>query len=94
MLTVLSLGRIAGIRVAIHPSWLVLFALVTYSVGTVLREQGTKFAFFAAGGFALLLFASIIAHEFAHALTARHFGGRSRAITSVSAGVRPGQRRA
>jgi Zn-dependent protease len=77
----LTLGRIAGIRVAIHWTWLVLFAFVTWSFSSLLGGDGhaPPAALCVLG--ATLVFASLVAHEFAHALVARRFGVGTSAIT-------------
>ncbi|HEX2141821.1 MAG TPA: site-2 protease family protein, partial [Candidatus Limnocylindria bacterium] len=73
-----SIGSIAGIRIALHPSWLVIAFLVTYSlaVGDLpdrfpLWEPALYWA--VAAGVAALFFASVLAHELSHALVARRF---------------------
>jgi Zn-dependent protease len=70
--------RIAGITISVHPSWLVIYALFAYSgtllarlVSPELNHAGTLVLGL---GAALVLFASVIAHEFAHALVARRLG--------------------
>ncbi|MBV8164024.1 MAG: site-2 protease family protein [Candidatus Eremiobacteraeota bacterium] len=73
-----KLGRIAGIEVGIHPSWLIIYALVvTSAIGFTplfspeLSHSSTIVLGLVA---ALVLFASVVAHEFAHALVARRLG--------------------
>lgn len=73
-----KLGRIAGIEVGIHPSWLIIYALVvTSAIGFTplfapqLSHRSTIVLGLVA---ALVLFASVVAHEFAHALVARRLG--------------------
>src|SRR4051794_6534884 len=79
------LGRIAGIPVGVHWSLLVIAALLTTSLaGSVLpavlpNASGSYWA--AAILAAALFFASILAHELAHAVVARHFGQRVEDIT-------------
>jgi len=72
-------GRIAGIPVGVSPLWLVIVALITWALGAgYFPEQvhgisaGAAYALGLAS--ALLLFASILAHEFGHALVARRRG--------------------
>ncbi len=77
----LTLGRIAGIRVAIHWTWLLLFAFVTWSFASMLEGDGRGASLVLGALGAALLFASLTAHEFAHALVARHFGVGTHAIT-------------
>lgn len=71
-----SLGRIAGIQVGIHYSWLIILAFFTGALALGRFPQtlpGLSTPAYVAMGFAatLLLFASILAHEFGHALVAR-----------------------
>jgi Zn-dependent protease/predicted transcriptional regulator len=74
-----KLGRIAGIAVGISPWWLVIVALITWSLGAGYYPVEVKgiapLASYGLGlGSVLLLFASILAHEFGHALVARRRG--------------------
>ncbi len=73
------IGRIAGIPVGVSPLWLVIVALLTWSLGASYypaEVHGISTAAAYALGLAstLLLFASILAHEFGHALIARRLG--------------------
>jgi Zn-dependent protease/predicted transcriptional regulator len=73
------IARIAGIPVGISPLWLVIVALITWSLGAGYypgEVHGiTHLQAYALGlASALLLFASILAHEFGHALVARRRG--------------------
>jgi Zn-dependent protease/CBS domain-containing protein len=74
-----SLGTIAGIRITAHPSWLVLLGLFTTLLATGWFPQalpGFSSGIYWLTGFvaALLLFASVLAHELAHALVAKARG--------------------
>jgi Zn-dependent protease len=79
------LGRIAGIPIGVHWSLLVIAALLTTSLaGSMLpavipNADGSYWA--AAILAAALFFASILAHELAHALVAKHFGQKVEDIT-------------
>jgi Zn-dependent protease len=77
----LTLGRLFDIRVGVHISWLAVYAFMSIALarGLTALPGGEAYAFGAAG--ALVLFASVVAHELAHALVARRFGVRTRAIT-------------
>ena len=77
----LTLGRLFDIRVGIHVSWLAVYAFMSIALarGLTALPAGEAYAFGAAC--ALVLFASVVAHELAHALVARRFGVRTSAIT-------------
>lgn len=71
--------RIAGIPLGIQPLWLVIVVLITWSLGDSYYPDAIHgIAPVAAYGLgfasALLLFVSIVAHEYGHALTARRHG--------------------
>ena len=71
-----KVGRLAGIDLAIHPSWLVIAFLVTYSLAVFqvpakFQGWGSSAYWIVAVSTALLFFASVLAHEFSHALVAR-----------------------
>jgi len=73
------IGRIAGIPVGVSPLWLVIVALITWSLGAgyfpeAVHGISTPGAYALGLASALLLFASILAHEFGHALVARRRG--------------------
>jgi len=75
----LRIGRIAGIPVGVSPLWLVIVGLITWSLGAGYYPEKvhgiTPLAAYGLGlASALLLFASILAHEFGHALVARRRG--------------------
>jgi Zn-dependent protease/CBS domain-containing protein len=75
----LKIGRLAGIPISIHPLWLVIVALITWSLGSsYYPDQASGIAPIAAYALglvsALLLFASILLHELGHALVARRYG--------------------
>ena len=81
-----SIGSIAGIRIALHPSWLVIAFLVTFSLATASLPRSfpgwEPAAYWAIAGLvALLFFGSVLAHELSHALVARRFGIKVRDIT-------------
>lgn len=83
MLRAISLGRLAGIRLDVHVSWFVIFALVTFTIAQAApigAFRGPQ-AYALAAVAAIALFASVIVHELGHALVARRFGVTTRSIT-------------
>jgi Zn-dependent protease len=81
MRATLSLGRLFDIRVGVHVSWFVIYGVVTLSIAETVRGVAPLLAWMFAAICGLLLFTSVLFHEFAHALVARRFGVRTRAIT-------------
>lgn len=78
-----KLGRVAGIDVHMHGTFLIL--LVWVGVSHYLQRH--RLADAAAGiVFILALFVVVVLHELGHALTARHFGIRTRDITLLPIG--------
>lgn len=72
-------GRVAGISIEIHPSWLIILAFVSWSLSEGLYpdqyEHWSRFAYWAAGIISgLLLFVTVLVHELAHALVAKRRG--------------------
>lgn len=80
-----SLGRVSGIEIAIDHSWVLIFALITFSLGSrfaIEHEQWSALhSWGAALATSLLFFASIVLHELGHSLTAQRFGLQVRSIT-------------
>ncbi|HET8786572.1 MAG TPA: site-2 protease family protein [Candidatus Limnocylindrales bacterium] len=82
----LRLFRVAGIDVAIHASWLVIFALVTWSLATAyfpnaVRDATTTQVWILGVIASLLLFASVLVHELAHSIVAKSRGIDVHSIT-------------
>jgi Zn-dependent protease len=80
------LFRIAGIDVGVHPSWLVVFGLVTWSLASgyypvVLRGADPTLHWTLGAISAVLLFAAVLVHELAHSFVARAQGLDARSIT-------------
>ena len=74
-----QLGRIAGIRIGINWSWLIVFALIVWSLAVaVFPSQNPGFSdgeyVALAVVAALLFFVSLLLHELGHALQARREG--------------------
>ena len=78
-----ELGRIAGVRIGINWSWLVVFAwslaTAVFPARTPGLSDGTYLAMALAA--AVIFFASLIAHELGHALQARREGMEIEGIT-------------
>jgi Zn-dependent protease/CBS domain-containing protein len=75
----LRLGRIAGIEFGVNWSWLVVFALIVWTLASAIfpstnpgLSKGTHIAMAIVA--ALLFFVSLLLHEFGHALQARREG--------------------
>ena len=83
--TAWSIGRVRGIELAIDHSWLLIFLLITFSLGGQFRGAHPEWSPVASWGAALvtspLFFASIVLHELGHSLTAQRLGVRVRSIT-------------
>jgi Zn-dependent protease/CBS domain-containing protein len=82
----LSLGRIAGVRIRINWSWLVVFALITWTLADAVfptEDPGLRRGTYVAMAFAAALgfFASILLHELGHAVEARRRGMEIDGIT-------------
>jgi Zn-dependent protease len=73
-----KLGNFAGIDVYLHTTFLLLIGWIGISYW--LREN-SLLAVVSGVGFILALFASVVLHEFGHALAARKFGVKTRDIT-------------
>jgi Zn-dependent protease/predicted transcriptional regulator len=77
------IGRLAGIGVHVHATFLLLVAL--YAVAGWMRH-GSIIDGMQIAGFLLALFACVVVHELGHALTARGFGIATRDITLLPIG--------
>ncbi|HET6381613.1 MAG TPA: site-2 protease family protein [candidate division Zixibacteria bacterium] len=85
------LFSIGGIEVRIHASWLLIFALLTWSLATGFFPQAYReltgdrlsdvTAWILGGLSALLLFISVLVHELAHSFMARARGLEAKSIT-------------
>ena len=84
------IGRIAGIAIGIHYSWLLMATLITLSLGAHFAEVNPQWTFAVIWSTAiitgLLFFVSIVIHELGHALVARARGLPVRSITLFALG--------
>ena len=78
----IPVGHIAGIALKVHVTFLLL--LVWIAVGHFI--VGGASAAVTGIAFTLLVFACVVLHELGHALTAKHFGIRTRDITLLPIG--------
>ena len=74
----MNLGRIFGIKIGLHYSWLIIALLIAFSLaghfGAAHPNWGRGVIWGMAISTAVLFFAAIVAHELSHALVARRRG--------------------
>lgn len=80
------LGKILGVEVNIDPSWLVIFALITFTLGSSYFPRqypswNPGMHWFIGLVTSFLFFGSVLAHELTHSLVAIRQGERVRNIT-------------
>jgi Zn-dependent protease/CBS domain-containing protein len=78
-----KLGRFAGIDVRVHATFLILLAWVAFAS---YQLRGTVADAVNGVVFILAVFASVILHEYGHALMARHYGIPTKEITLLPIG--------
>ena len=82
------IGKLFGININIDWSWLLIFALMTWNLaavfGTAHPDWGLSLRWGMGALATVLLFASVLAHEIAHSLTARAFGIPVRSIGAIA----------
>lgn len=86
MNTKLRIGSIGGIAISIHASWLLVYALISWSLAvgyfpSAIEGLGTVAAWISGLLAALLLFVSVLLHELSHAFVARAWHVGVRGIT-------------
>ncbi|HOM70644.1 MAG TPA: site-2 protease family protein [Armatimonadota bacterium] len=82
----INIGKIAGFQISIDWSWLIIFFLVTYSLAVayfpqVYPDLSSSTSWIMGVIAALLLFASVLAHELMHSVVARNNGIEIKGIT-------------
>ncbi|MDM7920920.1 MAG: site-2 protease family protein [Pyrinomonadaceae bacterium] len=84
------LGRVKGIEIGVHYSWLIIAVLIVLSLASYFREThvewGGTVIWLMAVAAALLFFVSIIVHELSHALVAMQSGLPVSSITLFALG--------
>ncbi|BAZ39965.1 peptidase M50 [Calothrix sp. NIES-4101] len=85
MNSTIRVGNLFGIPFYIHPSWFLVLGLVTWSYGSGLGAAfpglGNGLALLLGLITALMLFASVVAHELGHSFVAIHQGIEVKSIT-------------
>ena len=81
-----KIGRIFGVDIGVHWSWIFIFAIVTWSFATGVLEsiypQSSDAARWGAGVIiAFIFFVSILLHEISHSVVSNHNGLPVRNIT-------------
>ena len=77
------IGRIAGIKILIHWTFLLLLGFIVFSE---MRKGSSTAAILATIGFVLALFACVVLHELGHSLMAKRYGIETRKITLLPIG--------
>jgi Zn-dependent protease/predicted transcriptional regulator len=73
----IRIGRIFGISIYLHPSWFLIFALITLSLRTQFTAQHPSWSsaqhWMLGVITSLLFFGSVVFHELSHSLVAKHY---------------------
>ena len=81
----LKIGRILGIPIYLHPSWVIIFVLITLSLAlqyTQLHPQWSSVQHWTLGILtSVLFFGSVVRHELSHSVVAQHYQIRVVSIT-------------
>lgn len=82
----IKIGKIAGIEIGVHWSWLFIFALITWSFASGILEEffpqwSDTRRWIVSVIVAVIFFASILAHELSHSLVAKAKGFEVKGIT-------------
>ncbi len=86
----IKLGRISGIEIGLHYSWLIIAALIVFSLGEHFRQVnpnwGSGQIWTAAVVTAALFFVTLLLHELAHSKVAQYRGMKVTGITLFALG--------
>src|SRR5262245_52686442 len=86
----IKLGRLFGIEIGLHYSWLIIAFLIVFSLAAHFQltnpQWGPQVIWSVAAITALLFFASILVHELSHAAVAKSRGMSVRSITLFALG--------
>ncbi len=82
----IKLGRVLGVEIGVHWSWIFIFAIVTWSFATSIfgefYPEWSEAQRWIGGAFvALIFFLSVLAHEMSHAIVSNRNGLPVRSIT-------------
>ena len=88
----IKIGRLFGIEIGVNLNWFIIFFILVVSYSQMFAAEdpnmGGPVALFMAVLLTLMLFVSVVAHEYGHALTARQFGiGTKKIILHLFGGV-------
>jgi Zn-dependent protease len=86
----IKLGRVFGVEIGLHYSWLIIALLLTFSIAEQFKLHNPDWAvslrWFLAVATAILFFAAIVIHELSHAIVAKSRGLPVRSITLFALG--------
>ena len=85
-----KLGRVSGIEIGLHYSWLIIASLIVFSLGQHFRQVNQSWStseiWITAFVTAALFFVTLLLHELAHSLVAQERGLKVTAITLFALG--------
>ncbi|WP_114777513.1 site-2 protease family protein [Botryobacter ruber] len=79
----LKLGKIAGIKILVHWTFLILIGWIVFSE---VRRGSDAFTTVLAVAFVLTIFLCVVLHELGHSLTAKRYGIKTKMITLLPIG--------
>lgn len=81
----MRIGKILGIPIYLHSTWIIIFAGITYSLAIQFAQEHPRWSsekHWAVGFFtSILFFGSLVFHELAHSVVAQHYKIRVLSIT-------------